>query len=75
MKSALLIVLCLALLLGLFAAILDRHEALQKARLERLFPAMSSVRYHNGCCILRASAHAVRQLLHRVLGAYVRFVP
>ena len=53
MKHALLIVLCLALLLGLFAAILDRHEALQKARLERLFPAMSSVRYHNGCCILR----------------------
>ena len=56
MKHALLIVLCLALLLGLFAAILDRHEALQKARLERLFPAMSSVRYHNGCCILRVSA-------------------
>ena len=76
MKSAILIVLCLALLLGLFAAILDRHKALQMARLERLFPAMSSVRYHNGCCILRAPSHAVRQLLRRVLGgAYVRIVP
>ena len=76
MKSAPLIVLCLALLLGLFAAALDRHETLQTARLERLFPAMSSVRYHNGCCILRASAHAARQLLRWVLGgAYVRIVP
>ena len=75
MKHVFALILCFALLLGLFAAILDRHEALQMARLERLFPAMSSVRYHNGCCILRASAHAVRQLLNRVLGAYIRFVP
>lgn len=75
MKHALLIVLCLALLLGLFAAILDRHEALQMARLERLSPAISGLRYQNGCCILRASAHAARQLLNRVLGAYIRFVP
>ena len=76
MKHALLIVLCLALLLGLFAAILDRHEALQMARLERLFPAMSSVRYHNGCCILPAPSPVVRQLLRRILGgAYVRIVP
>ena len=76
MKHALLIVLCLALLLGLFAAILDRHEALQMARLERLFPAISGLRYQSGCCILRASAHAARQLLRRVLGgAYVRIVP
>ena len=75
MKHVLALILCFALLLGLFAAMLDRHEALQKARLERLFPAMSSVRYHNGCCILRAPSHAARQLLHRVLGAYVRFVP
>ena len=76
MKHALLIVLCLALLLGLFAAILDRHETLQTARLERLFPAISGLRYQSGCCILRASAHAVRQLLRRILGgAYVRIVP
>lgn len=76
MKHALLIVLCLALLLGLFAAILDRHETLQTARLERLFPAISGLRYQSGCCILRASAHAARQLLRRVLGgAYVRIVP
>ena len=76
MKHALLIVLCLALLLGLFAAMLDRHEALQKARLERLSPAISGLRYQSGCCILRASAHAARQLLRRVLsGAYVRIVP
>ena len=75
MKHALLIVLCLALLLGLFAAILDRHETLQTARLERLFPAISGLRYQSGCCILRASAHGARQLLSRVLGgAYVRIV-
>ena len=76
MKHVLALLLCFALLLGLFAAMPDRHEALQMARLERLFPAMSSVRYHNGCCILRASAHAARQLLRWVLGgAYVRIVP
>ena len=76
MKSVLLIVLCLALLLGLFAAILDRHETLQTARLERLFPAISGLRYQNGCCILPAPSPVVRQLLRRVLGgAYVRIVP
>lgn len=76
MKSALLIVLCLALLLGLFAAILDRHEALQKARLEQLFPPASGLRYQNGCCILPAPSPVVRQLLRRILGgAYVRIVP
>ena len=76
MKHALLIVLCLALLLGLFAAILDWHETLQTARLERLSPAISGLRYQSGCCILRAPSHAVRQLLRRVLGgAYVRIVP
>ena len=75
MKHVLALILCFALLLGLFAAALDRHEAMQRTRLERLFPAMSSVRYHNGCWILRASAHAARQLLRRVLGAYIRFVP
>ena len=76
MKHVFALILCFALLLGLFAAALDRHEAMQRTRLERLFPAMSSVRYHNGCCILRASAHAARQLLRRVLGgAYVRIVP
>lgn len=75
MKSVLLIVLCLALLLGLFAAILDRHETLQTSRLERLFPAISGLRYQNGCCILPAPSPVVRQLLRRVLGAYIRFVP
>ena len=76
MKSALLIVLCLALLLGLFAAILDRHETLQTARLERLFPAISGLRYQSGCCILPAPSPVVRQLLRRILGgAYVRIVP
>ena len=76
MKHALLIVLCLALLLGLFAAILDRHEAMQRTRLERLFPAISGLRCQNGCCILPAPSPVVRQLLRRVLGgAYVRIVP
>ena len=75
MKHVLAMLLCFALLLGLFAAALDRHEAMQRTRLERFFPPASGLRYQNGCCILRASAHAVRQLLHRVLGAYVRFVP
>ena len=76
MKHVFALILCFALLLGLFAAALDRHEAMQRTRLERLFPAMSSVRYHNGCCILPAPSPVVRQLLRRILGgAYVRIVP
>ena len=76
MKSAILIVLCLALLLGLFAAALDLHEAMQRTRLERFFPPASGLRYQNGCCILPAPTPVVRQLLRRVLGgAYVRIVP
>lgn len=76
MKHVLALILCFALLLGLFAAALDRHEAMQRTRLERFFPPASGLRYQNGCCILRASAHAARQLLRRVLGgAYVRIVP
>ncbi len=76
MKHVFALILCFALLLGLFAAALDRHEAMQRTRLERFFPPASGLRYQNGCCILRASAHAARQLLRRVLGgAYVRIVP
>ena len=76
MKHVFALILCFALLLGLFAAMPDRHEALQMARLERLFPAISGLRYQNGCCILPAPSPVVRQLLRRVLGgAYVRIVP
>lgn len=76
MKHVLALILCFALLLGLFAAALDRHETLQTARLERLFPAISGLRYQSGCCILPAPSPVVRQLLRRILGgAYVRIVP
>ena len=76
MKHVLALILCFALLLGLFAAALDRHGVLQKARLEQLFPPASGLRYQNGCCILPAPSPVVRQLLRRVLGgAYVRIVP
>ena len=76
MKHVLAMLLCFALLLGLFAAALDRHVAMQRTRLERFFPPASGLRYQNGCCILPAPSPVVRQLLRRVLGgAYVRIVP
>ena len=48
MKHVLALLLCFALLLGLFAAALDRHEAMQRTRLERFFPPASGLRYQNG---------------------------
>ena len=76
LKQAFLIFLCLALLLGLLSAALDRHKALRCARLERFSSIAPGVRYRNGACMLPVSGHAARLILHRIFGGcYLRIVP
>ena len=76
MKHVLLIILCLALLLGLLTAAAQRRELVQDARAARFSSIVPSACFRGCICRLPASSPAARQLLRRIFGrSYIRIVP